>query len=385
MSSSPVHWMYSSRPSSPSSIAASATNGLNVEPGGKSPATARFSVGWFALLAASAFSSFSLTRRDVDVRVEGRVRGEGEDLAGVHVQRDERATVRGPLVLVVREADPVLERLLGGALEVGVDRQPDVVAGLGQLAELALARDPAERVDEHAPLAAHPAQVGVVDGLDPRPPDAVARPVALVGLRLELLGVDLADVAEDVRGEDALLVVPQVRLRDLDAGELALVLHQVGGLELAHARVDRDGGERVALQALLHLVADDGHLELEQPGQAAQHRLTLVDGELARAPPARSAPACPACWRRARPRRGRRSSRAARPRRSCGSGCCSRSPGSARRRSPAAPRGGRRARRRRRRRGRRGCRRAAPSAGRSGTAPRRAGREAGSPAGGRDR
>ena len=34
MSTSPVHWMYSSRPSSPSSIAARATNGLNVDPGG---------------------------------------------------------------------------------------------------------------------------------------------------------------------------------------------------------------------------------------------------------------------------------------------------------------------------------------------------------------
>ena len=34
MTSSPVHWMYSSRRSSPSCIAASATKGLNVEPGG---------------------------------------------------------------------------------------------------------------------------------------------------------------------------------------------------------------------------------------------------------------------------------------------------------------------------------------------------------------
>ena len=101
-----------------------------------------------------------------------------------------------------------------------------------------------------------PAQVGVVDGLDPGLADAVAGRVALVGLRLELLGVDLADVAEDLGGEGPLVVVAQVRLGDLDAGELALVLHQVGGLELADVGVDRDRRERVALQALRHLVAD---------------------------------------------------------------------------------------------------------------------------------
>ena len=47
--------------------------------------------------------------------------------------------------------DPVAERLLGRPLQLGVDRQPHGVPGLGQLAELAVARHLAERVHAHLP------------------------------------------------------------------------------------------------------------------------------------------------------------------------------------------------------------------------------------------
>ena len=180
----------------------------------------------------------------------------------------------------MRQTDAVGERVLGGALEICVDREADVVACLRHLAELALARDPPEGVDEDAPLAAHTSEVGVVGGLDPGLPDAVARPVALVGLGLELLGADLADVAEDLGRQDALVVVAEVRLADLDAGKLALVLHQEGGLELVHRGVDRHRGQRVGLEPLVDLVADCGHLQPEELGQPAEHPLLLQSGDI---------------------------------------------------------------------------------------------------------
>jgi hypothetical protein len=50
----PVHWMSSSGVSMPSWSAASAVIGLNVDPGGKRPETARFKVGLFSLGSPSA-------------------------------------------------------------------------------------------------------------------------------------------------------------------------------------------------------------------------------------------------------------------------------------------------------------------------------------------
>ena len=112
----------------------------------------------------------------------------------------ERAAI-GPLVIVVGQPDPVGERILGGALEIDVDGQTDVVARLRKLAELPLAGDPPEGVDEDASLAANTAEIHVVGRLDAGLTDAVARRVALVGLGGELLGADLTDVAKELRGE----------------------------------------------------------------------------------------------------------------------------------------------------------------------------------------
>ena len=60
-----------------------------------------------------------------DAGPERRVRRHREDVAGVRVERDDRAAVRRPLAVLVRERDAVLERALGGALEPDVDRQAD--------------------------------------------------------------------------------------------------------------------------------------------------------------------------------------------------------------------------------------------------------------------
>jgi hypothetical protein len=56
------------------------------------------------------------------VRRRGRHR---QDLSVLRVHRDDRAAFRKPVIVLVRERDPVLERPLGSALQRDVDRQPD--------------------------------------------------------------------------------------------------------------------------------------------------------------------------------------------------------------------------------------------------------------------
>ncbi len=137
----------------------------------------------------------------VDGRVERGVGREREHLARVRIHGDDRAAVRGPLAVLVRQAQPVLERVLGRPLEARVDRQLHRVAGLGSAAELAIARHLPERV--HADLAqpGRPAEVRVVRSFDAGLPDPVAGRVALLLELLQLLGGDLGDVAEELRGE----------------------------------------------------------------------------------------------------------------------------------------------------------------------------------------
>ncbi len=181
----------------------------------------------------------------VDARVEGRVRREREDLAGPRVHRDDGAPVRCPLAVLVREGNAVLESVLGGLLQVRVDGQANVVAGLGELLELAGARDAAEGVHEDAPDTRQPAQVGVVGRLDAGLPDPVAARVVLPLRRVELLLGDLAHVAERLRRDPALVVVALVGLVDLDAGEVVLMLEEVRDLVLGDVLLDRDRRQEV--------------------------------------------------------------------------------------------------------------------------------------------
>ena len=64
---------------------------------------------------------------DEEGRLEGRGGGHREDGAVRGVERDDRATVRRPLVVCVGEADAVAQRLLGGPLEAHVECQPQRV------------------------------------------------------------------------------------------------------------------------------------------------------------------------------------------------------------------------------------------------------------------
>ena len=186
------------------------------------------------------------------VGVEARVGAEREDLAVARVHGDERARLGavdrgGP--------DGAAERVVGGALEVEVERQPQPLA----LARLAACHPPAvvavaERVDHDARVAVLAAQVLVVALLDPVGPDPRARLDAAVARQLQLLRRDLARGAEQLGGELLVRVVAQVLLLDGDAGELLLALADVV--------------EGVAVDG-----AADRHVRIGQLGDALDHAL----------------------------------------------------------------------------------------------------------------
>ena len=101
-----------------------------------------------------------------------------------------------------------------------VDRETDVVALLrdGRRHETA-ARTP-ERVDVHARAAGDAAEIAVVRRLHAGLPDLIAGAVALLGQARQLGRRDLADVAEDLRGERVVRVVADERPPRRHAREL---------------------------------------------------------------------------------------------------------------------------------------------------------------------
>ena len=120
------------------------------------------------------------------------------------------------------------ERAFAGGLDVGVDRQLQVVAGRRRLGdELAAGGGLAKRVDLDLGHPRFAAQVAVVAVLDPALADLVAGFQLLVGRFLQLVFVDLADAAEHVGGPGPFRVGADEDPLHGDAGELALVLFQV--------------------------------------------------------------------------------------------------------------------------------------------------------------
>src|SRR5262249_31156348 len=156
------------------------------------------------------------------------------------------AAVRRPLTVVVRGRDPVADRALGGALQVDVDGEPQRVAGAWQHHRFDLARRPPARVDGQLRGAVASAEVRVVRALEPRLADGVGRLIALALAGLVLGLRDRADVAEDVRGERLVRVLAQVRVGELYARELELVLGEVRDRVRVDARLDDDRREGVA-------------------------------------------------------------------------------------------------------------------------------------------
>ena len=88
-------------------------------------------------------------------------------------------------------------------------------------------------------------QVRVERGLDPRLADVVDGLDALARHRLQLLLGDRPDDAEELRGEIAVRVAPDVGLGKADAGELARALLQVDHERRRRLRADDDGVEQV--------------------------------------------------------------------------------------------------------------------------------------------
>ena len=201
---------------------------------------------------------------NVAVEVERRVGRAGQHRAGVHVERDRRAR---HAVLPQPGRDLLGERLVGGALQVAVDREPDGIAGLRRVRH-GRGDDRAGRIGLDGLLAVLPAQRRFENRLDAALPDRIRIGIAgnvrggiRVARRLRL-GVLLlgnrAERADDVRRERAVLaVVARLAHLRLDAGHIGRAL-----ADDLH-RLDRDvlrDHVRVcpAERAALHVVADGG-------------------------------------------------------------------------------------------------------------------------------
>jgi hypothetical protein len=132
-----------------------------------------------------------------------------------------------------------------------------------------------------ARLARLPAQVGLVGELDPVLADVVAELVVRrLRLRGELVLVDLAHVAEHVRGHAAVRVFADRHRLRLDPREVLTVLGDVD--ELVVADVERDRHRGVGRDAgVVELLADLLRRRLEQLGEAVHDHVELLLVELA--------------------------------------------------------------------------------------------------------
>ena len=111
-------------------------------------------------------------------RIERRFAGHGDDRAGVHVEHHRGAAVGAQLVVGVSQVDAVVDGVLGGALHLRVDRELQVVAGLGQRAAGHDLLGATARVDLDAHRTIDAAQPLVVGVLHARLADDVAGLVA---------------------------------------------------------------------------------------------------------------------------------------------------------------------------------------------------------------
>ncbi len=203
---------------------------------------------------------------DPHVGVEGRVAGHAEHVAVLDVQHDRRGAVGVVLLVGVGEADAGAQGLFGRRLDLAVDGRDQRVAGVGHAtADRGGLLWPAEGVDLDARDAVAPAQPLVVGELQAVVADDVARRVALEVLQLELLGRDLAEVAEHLRRHVALRVRAQRLVLDLDPRELQGALLEVGHHLAADVVLEHDQVEAGDLPL--------GHL---LPGQEAAPRAVRV-------------------------------------------------------------------------------------------------------------
>ena len=166
---------------------------------------------------------------DEQVRIEPRLRDEGEHAATRRLDRHQRAAA-----LAVELLD---------LLQRHVERERDVVARLRgrarQRRQLAAPRG----VDLDALEAGSAVQLVLVARLDPRLADVIRAAVIRVDavlLEARLVGlVDAAHVAEGVRGDIAVGILAEQPTFDLDALEAIAVRGKLGHLLVAEASADR--------------------------------------------------------------------------------------------------------------------------------------------------
>ena len=196
---------------------------------------------------------------------------------GIH--DDRRAGVGLGEAVGVRRGDAELDGVLGRLLDAGIESQHEVVARFRQAATGHDALRPAERVDLDLRGAVLALQPLVVGRLHAALADLVVGQVALELGLFELLGVDLAEIAEDWRGQVSQRVGAQVALLDLHARERLEVLEQVG--DQRPRDVAFDDHEVVRQPGLLgdegqHGLGPHVHERGEAPGQRGELALRHV-------------------------------------------------------------------------------------------------------------
>ena len=166
---------------------------------------------------------------DEQVRVEPRLRDEGEHAAALRLDRHQRAAA-------------LAERILGDPLQRHVERERDVIARLrGRARQRA---DAAPRgIDLDVLEAGSAVQLVLVARLDPRLADVIGAAVIRVDavlLEARLVGlVDAAHVAEGVRGDIAVGILAEQPPLDLHALEAIAVRGKLGHFLVAEASADR--------------------------------------------------------------------------------------------------------------------------------------------------
>ncbi len=235
---------------------------MRVDPGGYCPAMARLLSGRFGRVVELG-PALRVDAVNEQVRVEAGLGEEGEHAAGGGFDRHQRAAT-------------VAEYRLGDFLQLDVERQREVVAGLR--------RRPRERADA-APgridldlfHAGGAVQFLLVARFQPCFADevgaSVVRPDLEIGQPLLVLGVDAADVADHMRSKIAVRILAEQARLDLHAREAVAV-----GGEARHFLVGQARADRQALG-----VARFG-IQLAEPaavlGLHVHHLAQLLDGAL---------------------------------------------------------------------------------------------------------
>jgi hypothetical protein len=170
----------------------------------------------------------------------------------------------------VRSLDPIDERLLGGPLQLGVEREPQREPLLEVVAVARPASRTAERVHAKACEPGATAQIPVVRSLDSALADVIPVPVAAA---LDLFGRHGPDVAEQLGGDRPVRIGAQVRLLDRHPGELLNPLLHIRDDVVVNTLGQRDGLQWVSPMLLAEGLLKLRHRDAEngaQPGEDAR-------------------------------------------------------------------------------------------------------------------